>query len=81
MEPAARRDDIAIVDLNATLKTASFEENRAAFNYASDSRAIVRFNRIPRELSIDGVPAQPACETAGECSVLLPRGEHRVLAR
>jgi len=81
IEPGAKRDEIGIVDLNATLKAASFEGDRAALEYASDSRAIVRFSRIPRELLIDGVPAQPACETAGECSVLLPRGEHRVVAR
>jgi hypothetical protein len=81
IEPGGKRDEIGIVDLNAALKTASFEGNGAAFDYASDSRAIVRFSRAPHELSIDGVPAQPTCESHGECSALLPRGEHHVLAR
>jgi hypothetical protein len=80
-EPGVKRDEIGVIDLNATLKAASFEGNRAVFDYASDSRAIVRFSRAPRELSIDGIPAEPACEGVGECSMLLPRGEHHVLAR
>jgi hypothetical protein len=81
IEAGPKRDEIAIVDLNARLRSASLEGNRASFEYSSDSRAIVRFDRMPRELELDGAALTANCGEAGECSVLLPRGDHRVTSR
>ena len=81
IEAGPKRDEIAIVDLNARLRSASLEGNRASFEYSSDSRAIVRFNRMPRELELDGAALSSNCGEAGECSVMLPPGDHRVTSR
>lgn len=86
IEPAPRRETIGVADLNATLRTASAEGNRIRFKYSSDSRAIVRFDRTPAALEIDGRPASAACvkpegPESKECAILLPRGEHEVVAR
>jgi hypothetical protein len=72
IEPAPKRDAIALIDLNAKLRSASAEGSRITFAYSSDSRAIARFSRVPDRLEIDGAPA-----TASGV-VLLPRGDHRV---
>jgi hypothetical protein len=80
IEPAAKRDVITVIDLNATLSMASIESGkRIAFEYSSESRAIVRFDRRPSQIEVDG-ETFPACAASGPCSVLLPRGRHRVTA-
>jgi len=81
IEAGAKQEGIAIVDLNATLKAASQDGNRASFEYSSGSRAIVRFDRRPREMEIDGSPSKTLCAETGECSVMLPSGDHRVTSR
>ncbi len=50
IEAAAKRDGLTIEDLNAVLRSASFDGKRANFEYSSDSRAIVRFDRRPQQL-------------------------------
>src|SRR5581483_7754660 len=76
VEPGPKRDAIAVVDLNAKLRSAAVESGRRiAFEYSSDSRAIVRFDRKPSRVDVDG-EVVPACEMQGECSVMLPRGAH-----
>ncbi len=72
IEPAAKRDHISVVDLNARLRSAAESGSRVTFEYSSDSRAIARFSRKPARMEIDGAP-WPA-----EATVLLPRGDHRV---
>jgi hypothetical protein len=74
VEPAPKREGIALIDLNAKLRSASVEGARIAFAYSSDSRAIARFSRIPAHIEIDGKQV-----TAADV-VLLPRGDHRVAA-
>ncbi|HYA18808.1 MAG TPA: hypothetical protein VEF06_15145, partial [Bryobacteraceae bacterium] len=74
IEPAPKREGIALIDLNAKLRSASVDGPRMTFSYSSDSRAIARFNRTPAHLEIDGAPAPPADV------VLLPRGDHRITA-
>ena len=81
IEAGPRRDEIAIVDLNARLRSASVEGDRASFEYSSDSRAIVRFDRNPRDLELDGAALSAKCGEKGECSVMLPPGDHRVTSR
>jgi len=80
IEPAPAREGLSITDLNAKLKSASVEGKRASFDYASDSRAIVRFNRKPSQIEIDGTPYSEPCLDATDCAMLLPRGAHRVSA-
>ena len=81
LEPAPKRDSIAIADLNAKLRSAVTEGRRVSFEYSSDSRAIVRFDRPPAQISVDGLPLAHGCVAPGECAILLPRGDHRVEAR
>ena len=81
VEPAAKRDGISISDLNATLRTASIDGKRIKFRYSSDSRAIVRFDRKPSGMEVDGKEFAPVCVESSHCAVLLPRGEHEVVAQ
>ncbi len=74
IEPAPKRDGIAVIDLNARLRSAAVEARRVTFEYSSDSRAIARFDRKPAHIEVDG-EAFPA-----DSVVLLPRGTHRVTA-
>jgi hypothetical protein len=80
IEPAARRDALAIEDLNARLRTASADGKRLSFEYSSDSRAIVRFDRRPQQMEIDGAPAALNCIEGSDCALLLPQGDHKVTA-
>jgi hypothetical protein len=80
IEPAPRREGIAVADLNATLRSASVEGKRVSFAYSSDSRAIVRFDRRPVSMEIDGLPFPVACVESSNCVILLPQGDHRVVA-
>ncbi|HVW11596.1 MAG TPA: hypothetical protein VHC90_23595, partial [Bryobacteraceae bacterium] len=80
VQQAARRQGIAILDLNATLLSASGEGRNAAFRYSSGSRAIVRFDRRPAAMTMDGQPFSAACVEGSDCSVMLPGGEHSVTA-
>jgi hypothetical protein len=86
IEPAPKRDGISVIDLNAKLRSAAAPSGKKiTFEYSSDSRAIVRFDRKPARLEVDGElsPAEllsPTCMEPGDCAVLLPRGTHRVTA-
>jgi hypothetical protein len=81
VEPAAKREGISISDLNATLRTASIDGRRIRFRYSGESRAIVRFDRKPAAIEVDGQAFAPFCVEASDCAVLLPRGEHEVVAQ
>jgi hypothetical protein len=81
VEPASKRESISICDLNATLRTASIDDKRIRFRYSSDSRAIVRFDRKPAAMEVDGQAFAPACVESSGCAILLPRGDHDVLAQ
>jgi hypothetical protein len=78
VELAAKRDAVAIEDLNAALRSAYADGKRAGFEYSSDSRAIVRFDRRPRQMEVDGAPFPVSCVEGSDCSLLLPRGDHKV---
>ncbi len=81
VEPAAKRTSICISDLNATLRTASIDGKRVRFRYSSDSRAIIRFDRKPAMMEVDGKAFSVSCMELSDCAVLLPRGEHDVIAQ
>ncbi len=78
LEPAAKRDAIAITDLNATLKTAAVDGKRVQFTYLSDSRALARFDRRPATMEVDGASFPTGCLEGSNCTLVLPAGEHRV---
>lgn len=78
VEPAVHREGISVIDLNARLRSATVEGKRLFFDYSSDSRAIVRFDRKPVQLEVDGVPIAPNCIASSDCAMLLPGGNHRV---
>ena len=88
IESGAARDGLTIADLNATLLRAAVEGKRVVFGYSSDSRAIVRFDRKPARIEVDGVAIAATCvgDAAGNtmgnsgCAMMLPRGEHQVSA-
>jgi hypothetical protein len=81
IEAAPKRNTIAVIDLNANLRSASIDSGkRIEFEYSSDSRAIVRFDRKPVRLEIDGTAVPAACLEPTDCAMLLPRGDHRVTA-
>jgi hypothetical protein len=80
VEAAPRRDAIAIEDLNAALGAASADGKRLTFDYSSDSRAIVRFDRRPQQFEIDGAATPAACIEGSDCVILLPQGSHKVSA-
>jgi hypothetical protein len=80
IEPGVARDGLRITDLNATLRRAGVEGKRVTFEYSSDSRAIVRFDRKPARVEVDGVALAASCLNGSDCALLLPRGEHRVSA-
>jgi uncharacterized protein YdaL len=64
--------------------TADLEEARAGptgllFRYASPGRAVILFNQRPREIVVDGKPADLAVEQSeANWSAVFPAGEHRV---
>jgi hypothetical protein len=80
IEPGMARDGLKIADLNATLRRAGVEGKRVTFEYSSDSRAIVRFDRKPGRVEVDGVTLAASCLSGSDCALLLPRGDHRVSA-
>jgi hypothetical protein len=80
VQPSAKRAGLTVIDLNARLKSGGIASGGGiTFEYASDSRAIVRFDRRPARLDIDGRGLELGCAPEGECAVLLPRGQHRVV--
>jgi hypothetical protein len=78
IDPAPRRPAIAVLDLNARLESASAEGRRALFTYQSESRALARFDRKPSHLEIDGAETPVSCLEDTACTLLLPRGAHRI---
>jgi hypothetical protein len=86
VEPGAKREAISVSDLNADLRTASTDGKRIRFRYASDSRAIARFDRKPAALELDNQAfainciASEGAESSG-CAMMLPRGDHDVIAQ
>ena len=81
VEKVATREMLQIADLNASLKAASVEGRKTLFEYASDSRAIVRFERRPLKMEIDGQEFPAVCVEASNCAMLLPKGQHRVMVQ
>jgi hypothetical protein len=78
VQVSRQREGISIVDLNATLLSASANGRQAAFRYSSESRAIVRFDRSPAAMTLDGQAFTAECVEGSNCTVLLPGGEHSV---
>jgi hypothetical protein len=80
VEASTKRDGLSVVDLNAALRSASIEGKKVLFEYSSDSRAIVRFDRKPNQVDVDGQAISGGCVPGSSCAILLPPGTHKVLA-
>jgi hypothetical protein len=80
VENGRPQNNIKIVDLNAILRRASVNEKSVTFEYSSDSRAIVRFDRRPERVDLDAEPWSGACLSGTNCVLILPHGSHRVTA-
>ena len=80
IEPAAKRDALAVEDLNATLRSASADGKRLTLEYSSDSRAIVRFSHRPQQIEVDGSALPTSCIEGSDCAILLPQGNHKLSA-
>jgi hypothetical protein len=81
IQAAPPRPGISVADLNATLLSASADAKHAAFRYLSSSRAIVRFDRKPAAITLDGKALKAECMEGSDCAMLLPGGEHSVTVR
>jgi hypothetical protein len=81
VESAPAAPAVAVLDLNATLRSARLLDGGIELAYSSRSRALVSVNRKPARLTIDGrqalVEATPAPNDT--YAVGLPRGEHLVV--
>jgi hypothetical protein len=75
IEPAAVMPVIRLLDLNASLESASVTAAGVQFAYRSGARAMVRLDHLPHNVEIDGAEAHPAF--TGNV-LLLPRGQHLV---
>jgi hypothetical protein len=75
IEPAAKEPAVRVLDLNADLVSASAIPGGVDFAYQSGTRAMVRLDRVPAHLEVDGVEARPVM--LGDVLVL-PRGQHLV---
>lgn len=69
---------VRLLDLNATLESATETRGGIELRYRSAARALARFERKPSSLRIDGQAATPAME---EETLLLPRGEHTLVVQ
>jgi hypothetical protein len=77
VEPAAAAPPLRLVRLNGDLDSARVAgPDSIEFSYQSAARAIAIFDRTPSALQIDGV----AAPTPTSPAVLLPRGQHVILA-
>jgi len=73
--------DVRILDLNAELRSASVVGRSVQFAYESATRALVKLNKAPQKLLIDGVVSEPKLwvfDQEGEEGwvLVLPRGQH-----
>lgn len=75
IEPAPAHPPLRILDFNGDLKSATATASGLEIVYESSSRALVRLEKTPRRISIDGVEIK--CEST-EGVVTLPRGQHLV---
>lgn len=80
---AGTEADIRIVDLNAELKGAWMDSGALHFAYECASRGLVKLNKAPKKLLIDGQAVEPKLwifDQPGDEGwvVVLPRGQHMV---
>jgi hypothetical protein len=78
IEGSAKAPAMRLIDFNGELKTAVALPAGIEFAYQSSARAMVRLDRVPKKIEIDGVEAHPAI--AGEV-LILPRGQHLVVVQ
>ena len=75
IERAAKPPPFRVLDFNGDLKSAASVPGGVEFKYQSSARALVKLERTPRRIVIDGVEAHPK---GLDNVLLLPRGVHSV---
>lgn len=75
IEPAAQQPPLRMFDFNGDLKSARVIAGGVEVAYQSSTRAMVKLERAPQRVEIDGVEMRP--EIAGSV-LILPRGQHLV---
>lgn len=79
VEPSSQEAPVRILDLNAALRSAAVRGTGLEFSYEAPSRALVRLNRMPVQILLDGVPTEPKVWVFDEDWILvLPKGQHLV---
>jgi hypothetical protein len=83
VESAPAAPSAAVLDLNATLKSARLLPDALELAYSSRSRALALTSRKPVHLAVDGreAPVEATSASSGTWAVRLPRGEHVVVMR
>jgi uncharacterized protein YdaL len=68
-----------IMACTGTLKTVSYDQRTIRFEYLSDSRTLVSFNRAPESITVDGNAYSTTVMKGNDCfSIFLPSGSHQV---
>ena len=77
LEPSAGQPPARVLDFNGDLESAAIRPGGIELVYTSESRALVKLDRRPVRLTVDGRSVSP--ELMGEDVLQLPRGKHTVL--
>jgi uncharacterized protein YdaL len=68
-----------ILSISGELLSAVYTARTITFEYSSNGRTLVSFDREPTDIHVDGVPGEYATMKGNDCySVFLPPGRHRV---
>jgi hypothetical protein len=76
IEPAPAYPPLRVLDLNGELKSAAATASGVELVYESSGRVLMRLDRVPRHVEIDGVETPPEVR---DRILLLPRGQHRAV--
>ena len=77
LERSSEKSKFLLLSTSGSLAAAAFQNDAIRFSYESNAREIARFNLPVRKLVLDG-QALPA--SVGLSTILLPRGNHTVIA-
>lgn len=79
VEPAPAEPAIKLLDLNASLKSATARPDGIDFAYDCRTRALARLSKPPRKLLIDGAPSEAQIwQFEDDWILVLPKGQHFV---
>jgi hypothetical protein len=79
LKPDTSEPNLRVLDFNGTLEDAAVRQDGVEVSYTSQSRALMKLNRTPTQLLVDGKEAK--LDLAGDKVVLLPRGKHTAFVK